>query len=124
MVEKGINDLIAVKNNYQVPQQLYSCHTAVVDGYVIEGHVPAAEISRLLAEKPDVAGLAVPGMPIGSPGMETPGMADEAYSVFIFNLSCYLKNMAEAHGQNKQADLEFKAHIGYCMDTLRQDALN
>ena len=87
MVEKGINDLIAVKNNYQVPQQLYSCHTAVVDGYVIEGHVPAAEISRLLAEKPDVAGLAVPGMPIGSPGMETPGMADEAYSVFTFNES-------------------------------------
>ena len=87
MVEKGINDLIAVKNSYQVPQQLYSCHTAVVDGYVIEGHVPAAEISRLLAEKPDVAGLAVPGMPIGSPGMETPGMADEAYSVFTFNES-------------------------------------
>ena len=85
MVEKGINDLIAVKNNYQVPQQLYSCHTAVVDGYIVEGHVPAAEIDRLLAEKPDVVGIGVPGMPAGSPGMETPGVAPEPFTVFTFN---------------------------------------
>lgn len=51
--------------------ELASCHTAMVDGYVIEGHVPAADIHRLLEERPDVAGLAVPGMPHGSPGMET-----------------------------------------------------
>ncbi|MFZ1400311.1 MAG: DUF411 domain-containing protein [Candidatus Promineifilaceae bacterium] len=85
MVEKGVNDLYAVKATYRVPEQLFSCHTAVVDGYIIEGHVPAAEISRLLAEKPDVLGLGVPGMPIGSPGMESPGQAPEAYTVFTFN---------------------------------------
>ena len=85
MVEKGVQNLVEVKTSYQVPNQLYSCHTAVVDGYIIEGHVPAADISRLLTEKPDVAGLAVPGMPIGSPGMETPGAAPEAYSVYTFN---------------------------------------
>ena len=84
MVEKGVNDLYPIKTDYNVPQQLHSCHTAVVDGYVIEGHVPAAEISRLLSEKPDVAGLAVPGMPIGSPGMESPGQPAEAYSVYSF----------------------------------------
>ena len=85
MVEKGVNNLVEVKNRYQVPQSLYSCHTAVVDGYIIEGHVPAAEISRLLEEKPDVLGLGVPGMPIGSPGMEDPNQAPQAYDVFTFN---------------------------------------
>ena len=85
VVEKGVNDLYAVKNSYQVPEQLHSCHTAVVDGYIIEGHVPAAEISRLLSEKPDIAGLGVAGMPIGSPGMEVEGRPAEAYSVLSFN---------------------------------------
>ncbi len=85
MVEKGVNNLVEVKNRYQVPTSLYSCHTAVVDGYIVEGHVPAAEVSRLLTEKPDVVGIGVPGMPIGSPGMETPGAAPEAYEVFTFN---------------------------------------
>ncbi|GJM42174.1 MAG: hypothetical protein DHS20C20_24560 [Ardenticatenaceae bacterium] len=77
--------MIAVKSDYQVPQQLHSCHTAVVDGYIIEGHVPAAEITRLLSEKPDIAGLGVAGMPIGSPGMEVEGRPAEAYSVLSFN---------------------------------------
>lgn len=85
MVEKGVNNLVEVKNRYQVPTSLYSCHTAVVDGYIVEGHVPAAEVSRLLTEKPDVVGIGVPGMPAGSPGMETPGVAPEAYEVFTFN---------------------------------------
>ena len=85
MVEKGVNNLVEVKDRYQVPTVLYSCHTAVVDGYVIEGHVPAAEVSRLLAEKPDVVGIGVPGMPAGSPGMETPGVAAEPFDVFTFN---------------------------------------
>lgn len=84
-MEKGVNDLYAVKDSYQVPEQLYSCHTAVVDGYIIEGHVPAAEISRLLSEKPDVAGLGVAGMPIGSPGMEAEGRPAEPYLVYSFN---------------------------------------
>jgi hypothetical protein len=55
---------------YGIPDALGSCHTAVVNGYVFEGHVPAREIKRLLAERPQARGLAVPGMPAGSPGME------------------------------------------------------
>jgi hypothetical protein len=66
-----------------VPAQRRSCHTALVNGYVIEGHVPAAEIQRLLKEKPKVAGLAVPGMPIGSPGME--GANARPYDVLTFD---------------------------------------
>ncbi|MDT8319621.1 MAG: DUF411 domain-containing protein [Xanthomonadales bacterium] len=64
------NDMASVKQQFHVPAPLRSCHTAVVDGYAIEGHVPAADVKRLLAEKPDVAGISVPGMPLGSPGME------------------------------------------------------
>lgn len=85
MVEKGVQNIVEVKTRYQVPNSLYSCHTAVVDGYIIEGHVPAAEVSRLLAEKPDVVGIGVPGMPAGSPGMETPGVAPEPFDVFTFD---------------------------------------
>jgi len=64
-------DMRAVKLEHGVTPGLASCHTAVVDGYVIEGHVPASDVRRLLDERPDLAGLAVPGMPHGSPGMET-----------------------------------------------------
>ena len=66
-----VQDVYAVKDRYRVPEPLAACHTAFVDGYVIEGHVPAADIQRLLAERPRVTGLAVPGMPAGSPGMES-----------------------------------------------------
>jgi hypothetical protein len=70
----------------QVPASLQSCHTAIVDGYIIEGHVPVQEINRLLAERPaGVVGLAVPGMPIGSPGMETPGQPAQPYDVLAFD---------------------------------------
>ncbi len=70
----------------QVPASLQSCHTAVVDGYIIEGHVPVEDINRLLAERPaGVVGLAVPGMPIGSPGMETPGQPAQPYDVLAFD---------------------------------------
>ena len=62
----------AVRKRIGLPDRLGSCHTAVVAGYVIEGHVPAREIQRLLREKPSVLGLAVPGMPVGSPGMDGP----------------------------------------------------
>lgn len=62
---------------------MVSCHTAVVNGYTIEGHVPAAEIKRLLNERPKAVGLAVPGMPVGSPGMEA--ARSEAYSVMLFD---------------------------------------
>ncbi len=80
-----MSDLAAVKAHYQVPPALQSCHTAIVDGYVIEGHVPAAEIDRLLRERPALAGLAVPGMPVGSPGMEVEGYAPEPFHVLAFD---------------------------------------
>ena len=67
----------------KVPEKLYSCHTALVQGYVIEGHVPADLIQRLLKERPAVAGLAVPGMPVGSPGMEGPN--PQPYEVISFD---------------------------------------
>ncbi len=77
-------DMDSVKRRFAVPQRLTSCHTAKVGGYVIEGHVPASAIKRLLREKPAVAGLAVPGMPLGSPGMEVPGKKDP-YDVMSFD---------------------------------------
>ena len=67
-----------------VPQDLASCHSAEIDGYVIEGHVPADAIKRLLVEKPQAKGLAVPGMPAGSPGMEVEGVEDEHLAVVLF----------------------------------------
>jgi hypothetical protein len=79
-------DMTAIKEQYGVPANLASCHTTVVDGYVVEGHIPAEDVQRLLAEKPDIAGIAVPGMPIGSPGMES-GDYVEPYTVFSFTES-------------------------------------
>ncbi len=76
-------NVIAHKQRLGLPPDLASCHTAVVNGYVIEGHVPASDIKRLLKEKPKIAGLAVPGMPMGSPGMEGP--AKESYEVKTFD---------------------------------------
>ena len=75
-------DLASVHAEHGVPHELGSCHTAVVEGYVLEGHVPAAEIKRLLSERPAVVGLAVPGMPAGSPGME--GLVRQSYDVLAF----------------------------------------
>ena len=74
-----------VKAKHNVPAKMHSCHTAVVDGYVIEGHVPASEVKRLLKERTKVTGLAVPGMPLGSPGMEVPGMKAHPYDVLSFD---------------------------------------
>ena len=68
---------------YGIPEAARSCHTAVVDGYAIEGHVPAAEIQRLLKERPKARGLAVPGMPMGAPGMEGP--RSDPYSVVLID---------------------------------------
>ena len=73
-----------MKTGSRVPRALATCHTAIVGKYVIEGHVPAADIDRLLDEQPDVLGLAVPGMPIGSPGMEM-GDRREPYAVLTFD---------------------------------------
>lgn len=80
-------DLTPVKQQYGVDATLESCHTAIVDGYVLEGHVPAKEIQRLLVERPQIVGLAVPGMPVGSPGMEIAGYAAEPYDVIAFEAS-------------------------------------
>ena len=84
-----INDIIsddmqAIKKKYGIPEKLASCHTAIVDGYVIEGHVPVADIEKLLKIKPKVVGIAAPGMPMGSPGMEMGGKQDD-YDVVSFD---------------------------------------
>jgi hypothetical protein len=72
-----------VKADHGVPAALQSCHTAKIGGYVIEGHVPADAVQRLLADKPRALGLAVPGMPASAPGMDVPGAAD-VYEVVLF----------------------------------------
>ena len=77
------NDVMPIKEKFGVPAGMGSCHTALVDGYVIEGHVPAQDIQRLLKERPLARGLAVPGMPIGSPGMEM-GDRRDPYHVYQF----------------------------------------
>jgi hypothetical protein len=82
---EDVQDLLSVKNRYQVPPQIQSCHTAIVDGYVIEGHVPVEDVERLLDERPDIAGLAVPGMPLGSPGMGVSGSGSDPYDVLAFD---------------------------------------
>ncbi|PZX12477.1 hypothetical protein LX81_03581 [Palleronia aestuarii] len=74
--------LVRFKLDNGVPQRMVSCHTAMVDGYVIEGHVPAGDIRRLLEERPEAVGLAVPEMPLGSPGMDF-GDRRDAYDVFL-----------------------------------------
>ena len=84
VVTKDTSDVSPLKRSGRVPERLHSCHTAFVNGYVIEGHVPAGDIQRLLKEKPKVAGLAVGGMPIGSPGMEV-GTRKDPYDVVAFN---------------------------------------
>ncbi|MXX97935.1 MAG: DUF411 domain-containing protein [Rhodothermaceae bacterium] len=73
----------SIKAELGVPQAAHSCHTAVVDGYIVEGHVPAAYVHKLLEERPDIPGIAVPGMPIGSPGMEGPNA--QPYEIVTFN---------------------------------------
>jgi hypothetical protein len=75
-------DMAAVKDSLGLPADLSSCHTGVIDGYVVEGHVPAEQVARLLAEKPEAMGLAVPGMPAGSPGMEM-GDRRDPYDVLV-----------------------------------------
>lgn len=84
VVAKDTSDINGPKRTGRVPQKLYSCHTAFVNGYVVEGHVPAADIQRLLKEKPKVAGIGVGGMPAGSPGMDF-GDRKDKYDVLSFN---------------------------------------
>ena len=78
-----VEDVTPVADELGVPAQLRSCHTATVEGYAIEGHVPAQDVQRLIEQKPDAVGLAVAGMPIGSPGMDHPTRSDEYQVVLI-----------------------------------------
>ncbi len=83
VIKKDLHDTRPIKTAHGVEPRLASCHTALVEGYVVEGHVPAADIRRLLAERPAVKGLTVPGMPMGSPGMEGP--RKDPYNVLTFD---------------------------------------
>ena len=82
---QALPDLATVRKKYGIPKDFGTCHTALIEGYAIEGHVPAADIHRLLKSKLKVAGLAVPGMPAGSPGMEGPRR--DPYDVLTFDRS-------------------------------------
>lgn len=81
---QNMPDVVPVKARFGVPQSLWSCHTARVGDYVVEGHVPAEDIARMLSEAPQITGIAVPGMPAGSPGMEVPGYS-QPYDVYAFS---------------------------------------
>lgn len=83
VAEKGVDDLDSIKTRFNVGAKYQGCHTALIGGYVIEGHVPVKDIERLLRERPDVKGLSVPGMPVGSPGMEVPGRIPDPYTVLL-----------------------------------------
>ena len=91
-------DMTSIKTKHGVPAKVRSCHTALVDGYVLEGHVPAEDVQRLLKQRPAVVGIGVPGMPIGSPGMEVAGMRPQAYDVLAFDKSGGTKVFASHAG--------------------------
>lgn len=86
-----LTDMTPIKETHGITPDLGSCHTAIIEGYVVEGHVPADVIKRLVSERPEIAGISVPGMPMGSPGMEGPRV--DRYNVVAFdragNLSVY-----------------------------------
>ena len=81
VVIKNVDDVDAVKDSYGIPDELRSCHTMIVGGYVVEGHVPLAVLGRLLTEKPEIKGISLPGMPSASPGM--PGPKSEPFVVYV-----------------------------------------
>lgn len=80
---KGVDNLNPIKTEVGIPPGKGSCHTAQVGDYFVEGHVPAEDVKRLLTEKPDARGLTVPGMPVGSPGMEVPSGQVDSYDVLL-----------------------------------------
>ncbi len=84
VVAHDVPDTSPYRRKFGVPDELASCHTGVIDGYALEGHVPADDIKRLLAAKPKARGLSVPGMVVGSPGMETDGTRRNAFDVVLF----------------------------------------
>ena len=82
---QDVPDTTPYRKKYGVPEELMSCHTGIVEGYALEGHVPAAEVQRILRERPKARGLAVPGMPMGSPGMEA--ARTQPYSVMLIGMT-------------------------------------
>lgn len=84
---KETADIMAVKRRLGVPEALASCHTSEAGGYAVEGHVPLGAIDKLLATRPEIRGIAVPGMPLGAPGMEVEGYAGDAFEVFAFDFA-------------------------------------
>ncbi len=94
---ENVADLNPIKAEYAVPPAMQSCHTAIIDGYVVEGHVPVEDIERLLTERPAVIGIAVPGMPVGSPGMEVPGAEPRPYDVVSFDANGVVEVVASYH---------------------------
>ena len=91
VTELSDDALATVKEKHGIPRTAQSCHTGVIGGYVVEGHVPASEVQRLLKERPAVTGIAVGGMPTGSPGMEVPGRPAQTYNVVTFDKQGALK---------------------------------
>lgn len=74
------NNILAIKNQYQIPRDMQSCHTAIIDGYVVEGHVPIEAVNAMLENQPDIDGIALPKMPAGSPGM--PGIKRGQFNIY------------------------------------------
>lgn len=83
VIQHDLDELVHIKQQFNVPRELHSCHTAVTDSYTFEGHVPADLVLKVLAEHPPILGLAVPGMPAGAPGMEGPN--PQRYQVMAFS---------------------------------------
>lgn len=81
---EDVADMASIKNRHGVPGELSSCHTALIGDYIVEGHVPADDVKRLLADAPDALGITAPGMPIGSPGMEVEGQPAQPFDVLSF----------------------------------------
>lgn len=88
------SDMMALKAKHGVPEALYACHTSLVGGYVVEGHVPLSAVKRLLATRPKLKGIAVPGMPVGSPGMEVPGREPDTFEVIGFDAAGNVRRFA------------------------------
>lgn len=94
VTSKTTDAMTEIKKQYGVPEKMQSCHTALIDGYVIEGHVPASDVKKLLETLPDVVGLAAPGMPAKSPGMQPEGEMPANYDVFSFDRQGNIKVFA------------------------------
>ena len=104
-----VDNVNAIKERVGVPLGKGSCHTAEVGGYFIEGHVPAADVKRLLAERPDAKGLVVPGMPAGSPGMEMPDARTQPYTVELVHAD----GSTEVFARHQQGGAHPDAHEGH-----------